>query len=104
MMHVVQYRSYRQLTPEQRMQGVETAQALQKAFANVKGTRSCKLTIGQGTFAYFGDIENFAVVDKVLADPTVQATLGKLMLEFGFQLASSEYFYDLEQVLPIVKK
>jgi len=103
MLRIIRFTTNQALSPPETLQALEAAQAAAKAAENVPGVRSCALYLGAGALVFAAESENYAAADRALADSGVQATFGRLGIEFGYGPAGDEFFLDPAQVYPFLR-
>ena len=103
MLRILRFSTSRSLSPPESLKALEAAQAAAKTAEGVPGVRWCTLYLGGGALVFAADFEGYAVADRALADPGIQATFGRLGIEFGYALTSDEFFLDPAQIYPFIR-
>jgi len=103
MLRILRFSTNRSLSPPETMKALEAAQAGVKAAESVPGIRWCKLHLGAGALVFAAEFDGYAAADRALADPGIQATFGRLGIEFGYAVNSDEFFLDPEQIYPFLR-
>jgi hypothetical protein len=104
MLRILKFSTSRSLTPQEGLKALEAAQEAAKAAAKVPGVKSCTLYLGTGALVFAAESEGYAAADKALADPGVQATLGRLGQEFGYAVSGDEFMLDPQQLYPFIQR
>ncbi len=103
MLRILRFSTNRSLGPQESLKALEAAQTAAEAARKVPGVKSCTLYLGAGAIVFTAESDGYAVADKALADPGVQATFGRLGAEFGYGVTSDEFLLDPQQVYPFIR-
>ena len=83
---------------------IEAMNGLAAAARKVPGAGNVRWFFGSnGGVVIIGEPENYAVTDKILADPAVQAA-GAKVFALGLGIAEDLYLLEPERVLPFISQ
>ncbi len=81
--------------------GIQAMNEFVAAARKVQGAGNIRWLFGNGGIVIVGEADSYAVADKILGDPAVQAA-GAKVFALGFGIAEDLFLLEPERVMPFV--
>ena len=104
MLRITRFRTNRTAEPAEALKALEVAQEAAEAAGKVKGVQGVKVYLGGGGIVLAGEAAEYATADRILSDPGCQQAIGRLGIEFGYNVESDEFLLEPPQVYPFLKR
>ncbi len=104
MLRITKFRTNRATEPAEALKALDVAQEAAEAAGKVEGVHGVKLYLGGGGLVFAGEAADYASADRILSDPGCQQAIGRLAVEFGYNVESDEFLLDPPQVYPFLKR